>query len=199
MFAPLVPLAGISTRSDGDAVAAHHGACLLKVPDAGSSPTILHRGSQAESTPNPGFRCHHPFMTTSFPKIRPASIADVSDMFKVRASVVENTMTPDELSAAGVTPEAIALAVRSEPCAWVATLGEEVVGFAMVDFDSGCLFALFVLPEHEGCGIGSRLTRTCELALFERHATAWLETASGSRAAQLYRHLGWGNETEIGG
>lgn len=108
-------------------------------------------------------------------------------------------MTPDELSAIGVTPEAIVLAVRSAPCAWVATIDGKVVGFAMVDLDSACLFALFVLPEHEGRGIGSRLTQTCELALFERHTTAWLETARSSRAAHLYRHLGWGNEVEIGG
>lgn len=120
-------------------------------------------------------------------------------MFKVRAAVGENTMTADELSAIGVTPETIALAVTSTPCAWVATIDEEVVGFAMVDLDDACLFALFVLPEHEGCGIGSRLTRTCERALFERHPAAWLETANGSRAARLYRHLGWGSEVEIGG
>lgn len=108
-------------------------------------------------------------------------------------------MTADELSAIGVTPEAIALAVSSAPCAWVATVDDEVVGFAMVDLEDACLFALFVLPEHEGCGIGTRLTLTCERALFERHPAAWLETANGSRAARLYRHLGWGSEVEVGG
>lgn len=108
-------------------------------------------------------------------------------------------MTPAELSAIGVTPEAIALTVKSAPCAWVATVYKEVVGFAMVDLSNACMFALFVLPEHEGYGIGTRLTRICEAALFERHPIAWLETAKGSRAAQLYRRLGWGNEVEIGG
>ncbi|WP_177206765.1 MULTISPECIES: hypothetical protein [unclassified Variovorax] len=53
----------------------------------------------------------------------------MSAMFKVRASVGENTMTAGELSAIGVTPEAIALAVSSAPCSWVATIDEEVVGF----------------------------------------------------------------------
>ncbi|RGE37269.1 N-acetyltransferase [Comamonas testosteroni] len=108
-------------------------------------------------------------------------------------------MTADELSAIGVTPEAIALAIEGGPCAWVSTIDEEVVGFAMVDLDDACLFALFVLPEHEGRGIGTRLTQTCESALFGRHPAAWLETAAGSRAARLYRHLGWGSEVEIGG
>jgi ribosomal protein S18 acetylase RimI-like enzyme len=120
-------------------------------------------------------------------------------MFKVRASVGENKMTTDELTEIGVTPESIAIAVSSAPCSWVATVDEEIVGFAMVDLDSGCLFALFVLPEHEGRGIGTRLTQACESALFERHPAAWLETAQDSRAAQLYRYLGWGHEVEIGG
>lgn len=142
---------------------------------------------------------YHSFMRTQPLEIRPASVRDVSAMFKVRASVGENTMTPDELAAIGVTPEAIALAVSNAPCAWVATIDEKVVAFAMVDLDDACLFALFVLPEYEGLGIGTRLARTCESALFERHPAVWLETASGSRAARLYRHLGWGSESEIGG
>lgn len=133
------------------------------------------------------------------PTIRPASVADVNAMFNVRASVGENTMTTEELSAIGVTPESIALAVSSSPCSWVATADEEIVGFAIVDLDSACLFALFVLPQHEGRGIGTRLAHACEQALFERHAVAWLETAKASRAARLYRYLGWGDEVEMGG
>lgn len=107
-------------------------------------------------------------------------------------------MTAEELAALGVTPDAIAQAVGSAPCSWVATVHEEIVGFAMVDLDSACLFALFVLPEHEGHGIGTGLAHACEQALFGRHECAWLETAKASRAASLYRHLGWGDETDMG-
>lgn len=156
-------------------------------------------GVKDSKRPEADGRRYHFLMQTFPPEIRPASVTDVSAMFKVRSSVAENTMTADELSAIGVTPEAIALAIESGPCAWVSTIDEEVVGFAMVDLDDACLFALFVLPEHEGRGIGTRLTQTCESALFERHPAAWLETAAGSRAARLYRHLGWGSEVEIGG
>ncbi len=130
--------------------------------------------------------------------IRPACVSDVAAMFQVRASVGENKMTAQELAAVGVTPAAIAEAVRSAPCSWVAAVNDEVVGFAMVDLDSACLFALFVLPEHEGRGIGTELTRRCEQALFQQHASAWLETAKDSRAARLYRHLGWSHEVDIG-
>jgi ribosomal protein S18 acetylase RimI-like enzyme len=120
-------------------------------------------------------------------------------MFKVRTSVRENALTIDELTQIGVTPESIAQAIGSAPCSWVAVVDDEVVGFAMVDLDSACLFAAFVLPEHEGQGIGTSLIQACEVALFQRHSVVWLETAQSSRAACLYRHLGWGNEVEIGG
>lgn len=124
---------------------------------------------------------------------------DVEAMFRVRASVGENTLTPAELSAMGITPESIAAAVEGAPCAWVATAEGEVVGFAMIDPGSACLFALYVLPAYEGRGIGTRLCQLCEGALFEQHPAAWLETAEGSRAAQFYRRLGWGHEVPVGG
>lgn len=136
--------------------------------------------------------------TTPF-RIRPATVADVGPMFRVRTAVRENALSLDELAAIGVTPQAIATAIQSAPCAWVAAdAGGEVLGFAMVDLDTACLFAAFVLPEQEGRGIGQGLIQTCEAALFERHPLAWLETAGHSRAAGVYRHLGWGNETEVG-
>ena len=133
------------------------------------------------------------------PHIRAATVSDVGGMFQVRTAVTENAMTAEELQAAGITPDSIAQAIRSAPCAWVAIVDGEIVGFAMVDLDSACLFALFVLPQHEGFGIGTELARACEQALFQHHAVAWLETARDSRAARLYRHLGWGNEVDIGG
>lgn len=129
--------------------------------------------------------------------IRPAVVADVGAMFRVRGAVGENTMSAEELAAQGITPAAIAQAVSSGPCAWVAKIQGEVVGFAMVDLGNACLFALFVLPAFEGQGIGTALVRVCEEALFQQHECAWLETAQGSRAAQLYRHLGWGSEVDI--
>jgi GNAT superfamily N-acetyltransferase len=59
-------------------------------------------------------------------------------------------------------------------------------------------FAAFVLPKYEGLGIGTGLIKACESEIFKSHSVAWLETAQSSRAAKLYRHLGWINETEIG-
>lgn len=130
--------------------------------------------------------------------IRPARPTDVPAMFHVRTSVRENTLTVEELAQLGVTPETITQALHAAPCAWVAEDAGKVVGFAMVDMDTACLFAAFVLPEHEGRGIGRRLVQACESALFQHHALAWLETARESRAAGFYRRLGWGHEADTG-
>lgn len=139
-------------------------------------------------------------MTTKAPtpQIRPASVSDVDAMFNVRAAVGENTMTAEKLSAIGVTPGSISQAVLDAPCSLAANANDEVVGLAMVDWNSACLFALFLLPEHEGCGVGTALIHACEQAIFQQHASAWLETAEQSRAARLYRYLGWGDEVDIG-
>jgi GNAT superfamily N-acetyltransferase len=73
----------------------------------------------------------------------------------------------------------------------VASEADEVLGFAMVDPETACLFAAFVLPEQEGRGMGRALIAACEAALFARHDMIWLETDGASRAAGIYQRLGW--------
>jgi GNAT superfamily N-acetyltransferase len=136
---------------------------------------------------------------SSCPVVRPAGVADVVAMFRVRTSVKENTLSPEELIGLGITPQAIAEAVGSAPCAWVAEVDGEVQGFSMVDLEAACLFAAFVLPEREGQGLGRLLVEAAETALFERHPVAWLETDAGSRAAGFYQRLGWAFEAGAGG
>ncbi len=119
-------------------------------------------------------------------------------MFSVRTRVRENALSVEELAQIGVTPELVTIAIESAPCAWVAEVQDRVVGFSMVDLETACLFAVFVLPEFEGEGIGKRLIQASEAALFDRHPVAWLESAKSSRAACVYRHLGWENEQEVG-
>lgn len=134
----------------------------------------------------------------TYAEIRPARQDDVPAIFHVRTSVRENALNMAQLAALGITPETVAAAIDDTPCAWVATIHGDVVGFSMVDLDSGCLFAAFVLPGHEGHGLGTALIHAAEAALFTSHAVAWLGTAGNSRAARLYRHLGWGNESLLG-
>lgn len=130
--------------------------------------------------------------------IRPARPSDVDAIFKVRTSVQENAVTYEELNEIGVTPAFVTQAIAANACTWVAEVDDEVVGFAMIDIESGCLFAVFVSPGHEGKGIGSCLIDVCERALFKEHEMIWLETENASRAAGLYRHLGWRRTMNIG-
>lgn len=132
-------------------------------------------------------------------QIRPARPDDRDAIFRIRTSVTENVLTMADLADRGITPDSIADMIAHEPCAWLATADGVPLGFAMIDPTEACLFAAFVLPEQEGRGIGRALVATCENALFARHAVIWLETAAHSRAAGFYRHLGWGNETPLGG
>ena len=84
--------------------------------------------------------------------------------------------------------------IYASPCAWVAVLNDEIVGFSMIDVADGSLFAVFVLPAHEGKGLGTQLVLVAEDELFQHHSEIWLETDKDSRAAGFYRHLGWGSE-----
>ena len=119
-------------------------------------------------------------------------------MFRVRTAVRENHLSMAALAAMGITPDTLRCAVQAEPCAWVASEADEVVGFAMVDPETACLFAAFVLPEHERRGIGRALIAACEAALFARHDTIWLETDGASRAAAIYQRLGWRVTQDLG-
>ena len=130
-------------------------------------------------------------------QIRPATVADVAAIFRVRTAVKENVLTLQELAELGVTPDTIAELIRSTPCIWVAEADGQVVGFAMVEGETACLFAAFVLPQYEGRGMGRDLVAVCEQALFRDHALAWLETDGRSRAAGFYRHLGWAHAADL--
>lgn len=138
------------------------------------------------------------FTALSNHRIRLAKVEDVAAIFRVRTAVTENVLTLQQLAELGVTPHAIAEVIRSAPCIWVAEVEGEVAGFAMVELDTACLFAAFVLPQYEGRGMGRDLVAVCEQALFRDHALAWLETDGRSRAAGFYRHLGWNQTADLG-
>lgn len=131
-------------------------------------------------------------------QIRSATPQDIDGLFHVRTAVRENALTADELTAMGITKEAVAAAISASPCAWVATDGGKVIGFSMILPEDACLFAAFVLPEYEGRGAGSQLVHRAEEVLFRQHDTIWLETGRTTRAAGFYRHVGWGNESPVG-
>ena len=60
------------------------------------------------------------------------------------------------------------------PKSLVAEFNRQVVAFSIADRQSGSIFALFVLPEYEGKGIGSRLLNTAVEWLWQKRRSAYL-------------------------
>lgn len=125
--------------------------------------------------------------------VREATGADVPGITRVRTSVVENAMTREQLDARGITEQAVAASFLADSKGWVAVGDAEIVGFSIADRASGSIFALFVLPEHERRGIGSRLHGLALDWLWANGARrVWLTTDPASKAARFYERRGWG-------
>jgi GNAT superfamily N-acetyltransferase len=127
--------------------------------------------------------------------IRPAGTTDIPTLFKIRTAVRENHMSMTELATAGVTLDAVAeLLASGDAAAWLGLWEGKPSGFSMARADEGDVFALFVLPEAEGHGLGSLLLTEAEIWLaFCGTETAWLLTGGepGLRAASFYASRGW--------
>jgi GNAT superfamily N-acetyltransferase len=123
---------------------------------------------------------------------REATGADMPGISRVRTSVVENLLTIDQLEERGITNASVAAFFLTGSKGWVALQGREIVGFSIADRSTQSIFALFVLPAHEGRGIGGRLFDLAFGWLRENGAArVWLTTAAGTRAARFYEKRGW--------
>ena len=90
--------------------------------------------------------------------IRTATRGDAADIFRVRTSVDENHLSIEELADLGITHDSVSGLLRSgEAHAWCAEVDGAVVGFSMARQPERDVFALFVVPQFEGCGIGTLL------------------------------------------
>lgn len=129
--------------------------------------------------------------------IRLATPADIPAIFTVRTSVRENHMSLEELAALAITPETLPDMLQGTGRGWVAEAEAQIVAFAMVDASESTVFALFVLPDYEGQGLGKRLMHTAEHWLREQGCDQiWLVTDRHRevRANGFYRHLGWDDD-----
>jgi GNAT superfamily N-acetyltransferase len=123
---------------------------------------------------------------------REATLADVPAMFEVRTSVIENAMSWERLAELGITPASVAASLMTDCKGWVAERDGRTVAFAIADGSDASIFALFVRPEHAGCGIGTRLLELAVLWLRQRGAAVIsLTTGPGTRAAGFYARRGW--------
>jgi GNAT superfamily N-acetyltransferase len=133
--------------------------------------------------------------------IRPARISDLDQITHVRTNVIENHLSVEQLAAVGITQKSIAAGMTSGDLgAWVAEFETRVVAFAMTDRRDGSIFALFVLPEFEGRGMGTALLEACETDL-RKHgfASAKLGTGPETRAYTFYIKCGWQPSSAISG
>lgn len=124
--------------------------------------------------------------------IREATAGDMPDISRVRFSVVENATTPERLAARGITNESVAASFPADSKGWVAEEAGEIVAFAIADRAAQSIFALFVLPSHEGRGFGTHLLTAAVQWLWDNGATRlWLATGPNTRAARFYACRGW--------
>jgi GNAT superfamily N-acetyltransferase len=118
--------------------------------------------------------------------IRMAGLDDLEAIERVRALVRENRL---------VTPiprERVVEALQARGRGWVAEHDGEIVGFSMADLVESSIWALFLLPEWEGKGLGRALLDRAVAWLFDQGCTSiWLTTDPATRAAGFYEHVGW--------
>jgi GNAT superfamily N-acetyltransferase len=123
---------------------------------------------------------------------REAGSVDVPGMLRVRTSVNENMLTREQLAERGITEESVSASLLLNRRGWVAECDGNVVAFSMADRQHGSIFALFVLPEYEKKGLGSRLLDLAVEWLWQSDIERiWLTTVRDTRAAKFYRLHGW--------
>jgi GNAT superfamily N-acetyltransferase len=118
--------------------------------------------------------------------IREATQVDIPALVEVRGSVKENVLTSH------IPPERIAAGLETQGKGWVAEHQGRVIGFSMADREESIIWALFLLPEWEGQGLGRMLLdQAVGWLCGEGSERIWLTTEAGSRAEGFYAHLGW--------
>lgn len=126
--------------------------------------------------------------------IRLARPEDVPILNAIRTSVRENHLSLDQMIAYGITPEVIAALLRTTGRGFIGSVDGVDAGISIADSAAGNIFAMFVLPDYEGRGVGRALLARAEAFLHESGCEqAWLEAgaAPGIRAHGFYDRLGW--------
>jgi len=118
-------------------------------------------------------------------RIRKALVEDIPELKLIRGSVTDNILVTS------LTDTDYEQAITEAGCGWVAESEGRIVGFSMAKTDDS-IWALFVLPDFEGHGIGRHLLEIATEWCVARGARrVWLCTGPGTRAERMYRSLGW--------
>ncbi|MDX6749168.1 GNAT family N-acetyltransferase [Geminicoccaceae bacterium 1502E] len=118
---------------------------------------------------------------------RRAVDADLETLFSIRFAVREN-----RLESRASLPDALVLEALAEGGGLLAEAEGRAVGFTIARPAPPQIWALFVLPDMEGCGIGSALLlRALAWLRAQGAGSAVLTTGPGTRAAGFYQAHGW--------
>ncbi len=119
---------------------------------------------------------------------REAILTDIPQIQIVRNSVKENMLSDPALVPDKDCEEF--MFVRGK--GWVCKIDDRIVGFSIADLKENNIWALFLLPEYEGKGIGKKLNdMMLDWYFSQTHHTVWLGTAFNTRAETFYRMQGW--------
>lgn len=119
---------------------------------------------------------------------REANIEDIAALSSVRLSVNENKLSNPGLVTAADYVEFLTIRGKG----WLCEMDEKVIGFAIVDLVENNVWALFLLPEFVGKGIGHHLHQLMMDWYFQQtDKTIWLGTAPGTKAEIFYKKAGW--------
>ena len=126
-------------------------------------------------------------LNRGFAMIRAATLADIPRLVEIRGSVHENRLSD---------PNRVTISDYEWHIAYATVhVWEEdgvIKGLAAGDPRNGSIWALFVDPAYEGCGIGQALIRVaCGSLVAAGHRAARLSTDPGTRAERFYLRNGW--------
>ena len=126
---------------------------------------------------------------------RQALASDIPQIQFVRHAVKENTLSDPSL----VPDSDVEDYINNRGRGWVAEEEGRILGFSIVSVKDNNVWALFLLPEEEGKGIGQKLQELMMDWYFSQtDRDVWLSTSPCTRAASFYRKAGW-RETGIYG
>ena len=121
---------------------------------------------------------------------RQAIPEDIPQIQIVRNSVKENQLSNPNL----IPDELVEEFITKRGKGFVCEIDDIIVGFSIVDFVENNVWALFLLPEFEGKGIGKKIHQLMLDEYFSKtKETIWLSTEANSRAETFYKKQGWKN------
>ncbi|WP_291916623.1 GNAT family N-acetyltransferase [Limnohabitans sp.] len=119
--------------------------------------------------------------------MRQATAADIPGIWEVRYSVTENTLTPGRIS-----DEEVRESIEDTGCGWVIEEAGRIEAFAVGIAKTGNVWALFVRPDAQGRGHGTRL-HAAMIEWFRKQPIdrLWLSTGTTTKAREFYDKNGW--------